>query len=98
MRTDDAQASAEHRFAPELESDDRGGCPHNVILTAGTQFPAVYFLKAGEAGCLQSFLNRADGMPRAGAGIDEIKKILGGLLVIEWHAGLKVEKRDGRGV
>ena len=78
MSANQAQADFHRRFLPDDESDDRRSAAHHKIAPTGMQAPA-FLLVQFDIGCgLEAAGTGFDGMPRAGAGIDEIEQIKGG--------------------
>ncbi len=77
MGADDAQAAFRQCGTADDEGDDGRVTTHDVAFVTSLQCSPLGFVQACEAGRLQALFAGGDGMPRTGAGIDEIEQILG---------------------
>lgn len=71
MRADHAGACIGEWCAPDAERDEAAAVPHDPVLPARLQLPAVALVELGEPGVRQPSRHLRDGVERGGGDVDE---------------------------
>ena len=73
MCADDTESALHQRLVADDERNQGGAAADDKVAPADFKLPAVGFMQSGEASGHQVRACGGDGVPRAGAGIDEIQ-------------------------